>query len=277
VLPGHVGDFRVVALLAQGVAGHTLLVERDGRTHVAKRLVPRVRRDDDARSRLETEANILEALAGRGAPRLVARGEDASGPWFVMESIALPSLASLAPPDDGRARPGLVDIIASPSFEALAAVHGAADARGPLAIVHGDVSPSNLLVGESPPEARLVDFGLATWRDSPPPPPGPARGTAATLAPEVARGEPASVVSDLFSLGLTLAQVASGSTLRRGRSLPALLLEAGESSVLALAERACAGLAPAVRRALLATLAFEPTDRPPSARAALSLCLGTGS
>lgn len=175
-------------------------------------------------------------------------------------------------------RAAFARLIARPALHALARVHGAADAAGPLSVVHGDLSPDNLLVGDSPPDARLIDFGLARFRDTrtgaasfaPEDAGGALRGTPRYVAPEVARGAPATVGSDLFALGLTLLHAASGEPPRSSASLPALVLEAGDESVLPYAERASGALPSRLREVLLAMVAFEPELRPASAREALA-------
>src|SRR5262252_4601636 len=107
---------------------------------------------------MRIEAEILGALAGRGAPHLVSSGES----WLTMRAvpktlhdrmrspIALPS--------------GWLGSATRAAFGALAAVHEAADDEGPLAIVHGDVSPANVAVADDASEAWLLDFGLASGR-----------------------------------------------------------------------------------------------------------------
>ena len=233
---------------------------------VGKRLVPRLRDDPAARAQLETEARVLDALSGRGSPRLLAAGEDEQGPWLVMEYLAMPALATRSGSRADRA--AFVARAAGCAFRALVAVHEAADARGPLSVVHCDISPQNLLVDDEATSARFVDFGLAHFRDAPPTPAVSIRGTARYLAPEVARGEHATARSDSFSLGLTLLYAASGEPPRPGDHLGRLIVQAGEEPVTAYAERAARDLPPFLRSALLATVAFEPEGRPASAREA---------
>ena len=258
------GDFRVVQRMAQGATSETWRLESDARTMsaVGKRLGPRFRDDPTARAELDRERRVLDALAGRGAPRLLAAGQDGEGPFLVMEHVHMIAIGNrpLRDPDE---RSAFVTRIAASAFDALATVHEARDSTGPLSVIHGDVSPDNLLASDPPPGACLVDFGLATFRDSPSASSGSVRGTLRTLAPEVARGEPADARSDLFALGLTLLFAASGEHARPGEQASAVLVQAGEDPVLAYAERAARGLPPALRQALLAAVAFDPEARPP--------------
>jgi serine/threonine protein kinase len=117
-------------------------------------------------------------------------------PWLVMEYLAAPSLAGLL--TERRAlSPAETARIGGRVAAALAAAHAAG-------IVHRDVKPSNVLIGDDG-TVKLTDFGISraagdgTLTDS-----GMITGTPAYLAPEVARGEQPDQASDVFSLGATL-------------------------------------------------------------------------
>jgi hypothetical protein len=225
-------------------------VARAGEEHLCKRLGSRALDEPWMRERLVAEGRLLALLGGRAAPRLVASGEDAHGPWFVMERIAWPPLASYM----GTRDADWMESATGTAFDALATVHAAG-------VVHGDVSPDNVLVSGNGARAVLVDFGLALAPTTLPLPPGPFRGTLVYAAPEVARGEPFDGRADLFAMAASLLHVWSGKAPRAQASDAAMLLGAGEEGVEAWAERAAGGLAPEVARALVMRCSFDAKER----------------
>jgi eukaryotic-like serine/threonine-protein kinase len=252
----------VVRVTRTGAFTKTSVVESrsTGARAIEKRLVTRLLGDAEARGWLLEEAKILGLLAGRGAPRLLAEGEDREGPWLLMEHGEMPSLAERMrswSPDDGD-RAAFVDRAVPVVFAALAEVHAAEDASGPLGVVHGDLSPDNLLVSDDAARALVIDFGLARYRDSAALVPGAFRGTARYVAPEVARGDAASPTSDRFALAMTLLHAASGEAPRDGGSLASMIVMAGTEPALSYAERASRGLSKASAAFLLRCVAEAP-------------------
>ena len=67
-------------------------------------------------------------------------------------------------------------------------------------LVHGDVSPGNVVIREDDGTAKLVDFGLAQALDACPTRPQEVAGTPAYMAPELLDGAAPSPRSDLYSL-----------------------------------------------------------------------------
>jgi serine/threonine protein kinase len=148
---------------------------------------------------------------------------------------------------------------------ALAYVHAAG-------VIHGDIKPGNVLL-RSPGEAVLADFGAAQLAAAQlaggiEPDDRPA-GTPLYLAPEQLRGSPASELSDLYSAGAILWEATAGHPLREGvdllRPFPTPPPPLPVAALDPLGERG-------VRLARLITrlVAFNPSDRPASAAAALA-------
>jgi eukaryotic-like serine/threonine-protein kinase len=234
---------------------------------VLKRLPPRLARDPEARRQLNVEAAILSALAGRGAPRFVGQGEDAQGPWLRMAYVPSPTLYAHL---NTRPVAGWLERAAAATFAALATVHEADEAGEALAIVHGDLSPANVAVDDAAREATILDFGLAVGRPWPRPPGGEFRGTVLYAAPEIARAEAFDARADLHALAASLLHVAAGVAPRTEGALAAAIAEAAERPLAPWAARAAAaaGLSARVTAVLTQCVAFEPRDRPGTAREA---------
>jgi serine/threonine protein kinase len=235
-------------------------------SYVEKRLSLRERTEPEAVFRLRNEADLLEAIAHAPAvdglstvrdvvPRLIARGDDAGGPWHRVERIRAPLLA------DNAGGPSWVERAARAALSALAILH-----ESPLAILHRDLSPTNIAADET--RTVFLDFDLASWRGGSLPRDGAFRGTIATASPEAARGEPLDARSDLFALAASFVSVSLGRALRQG-PIAAALLRAAEEPILDDELRIkLIAIGPA-HAALVRCLAFVPDDRPPSARDAL--------
>ncbi len=99
----------------------------------------------------------------------------------------------------------------------LEAAHEATDERGrPLALVHRDVSPQNVLVGVDG-IARVVDFGVAramsAKQDTDP---GVLKGKHSYMAPELVHGAPATRQADVFSAATLFWELIAGRKLFGG-------------------------------------------------------------
>lgn len=158
---------------------------------------------DESRARAMREGRIAARLQHPHAINVfdVALGPDLEGgqdsqPWLVMEYLPSRSLADVLA-EKGSMPPEEVARIGRQLADALAAAHRAG-------IVHRDVKPGNVLIGDNG-TVKITDFGIsrASW-DPTVTRTGVLTGTPAYFAPEVARGEAPDPASDVFSLGSTL-------------------------------------------------------------------------
>ncbi|MFT4165539.1 MAG: protein kinase [Microlunatus sp.] len=204
------------------------------------------------------EARISARLQHPYAVSVFDVVEHEGKPCIVMELVpsmplseVMRELGSLVPQEAAR--------MGAQVASALAAAHA-------LGIVHRDIKPGNILIGDDG-AARICDFGISrAYGDATLTMTGMITGTPAYLAPEAARGEESTYASDVFSLGATLYAAVEGEPPfgNDGNAIAVLYrVAAGE---LRQPERAGA-LAPL----LLAMLNPDPASRPTMAEAAAQL------
>jgi serine/threonine-protein kinase len=127
-------------------------------------------------------------------------------------------------------------------------------------VVHRDVKPGNLLQNREG-VIKLADFGIAkASEDSAITKVGSVLGTAAYLAPEQARGEPAGPPADLYSLGVVAYQLLTGRLPYEAPSLTELarMQDAGPPIPLDQVETR---VPPALSAAVVRSLHREPEGR----------------
>ncbi len=143
--------------------------------------------------------------------------------------------------------------------------HQKTDAQGrPLRIVHRDVSPHNVLLTREG-VVKLVDFGIAKSANRQTETShGGLKGKLGYMSPEQVRGEALDSRSDLFSLGIILYELTTGSYLYAGRSEYQILYEIAEGQVEP-PSNIDPEYPPELERILLKVLTKDPENRYASA------------
>ncbi|MCC6748121.1 MAG: serine/threonine protein kinase [Deltaproteobacteria bacterium] len=151
-------------------------------------------------------------------------------------------------------------------LRALGAAHERIDGRGrPAPVFHRDVNPQNILLGLHG-AVKLTDFGLARAMDRARiTHPDILKGKLSYMAPEMAFGHPASVQSDLFSVGVVLWETLVGRKLFEGADDVEVVLGVRRAEIPALSSMR-KDLPPPFSRIVERSLAREPKDRYASAR-----------
>ncbi|MQY21211.1 serine/threonine-protein kinase [Nocardia macrotermitis] len=251
------------------IAGHYRLVERigSGGTGVVWRAVDERLERSVAIKQILTqpslppgEKEIVRARASREA-RNAARFQhpnaivvfditDHEGdPCLVMEYLQSQSLAMVLS-SQGTLPLDQVARIGEQVASALVAAHRAG-------IVHRDVKPGNVLLGENG-TVKITDFGISKAKgDVALTATGLISGTAAYLAPEVARGTDPTPAADVFALGATLFHALEGEPPYGSNPNPLALLYAAANGQLSQPRNAGQ-----LTDLLLDLLSFEPEDRP---------------
>ncbi|MFE3058303.1 protein kinase [Nocardia sp. NPDC059239] len=251
------------------IAGHYRLVERigSGGTGVVWRAVDqRLERSVAVKQILtqpslsDADKDIVRQRAAREA-RNAARfqhpnaivvfdiTEHEGDPCLVMEYLPSQSLAVVLSAQGTLPLPQVARI-GEQVASALIAAHRAG-------IVHRDVKPGNILLGDNG-AVKITDFGIAKSKgDVTLTATGLISGTAAYLAPEVARGAEPTPAADVFALGATLFHALEGEPPYGTNPNPLALLYAAANGQIS--EPRNAG---PLSDLLLSLLSFEPEDRP---------------
>jgi hypothetical protein len=161
---------------------------------VAVKVLAADRLDVDARRRFELEVRAMGRLGGH--PHIVTvhqAGFTAGGNPYIL--MAFEEGGSLA--RRGRAS-SWAEVVAGGI-----AIAGALESAHRAGVLHRDVTPGNILVSRFG-ELKLADFGLARPVRRQTAPTGRVTATRLHAAPEVLRGEPATVASDVYALASTV-------------------------------------------------------------------------
>ena len=142
--------------------------------------------------------------------------EDDGRPYLVMEYLPSTSLAKVLA-DNDPLPPADAARIGAQAAAALAAAHAAG-------VVHRDIKPGNILVGDTG-TVKITDFGVSrVVEDVAGTVTGTFVGTPAYLAPEVAQGRDVTFASDVYSLGATLYKAVEGAPPAGSSTNPMLML-----------------------------------------------------
>ncbi len=217
-----VSHYRILDKIGQGGMGEVFLADDTSlhRKIALKFLPPEMQKDDTARKRFLREARSAAALDHPFICHINEVAESGGRDFIVMEYVEGQSVKDRLekgplPPDE--ALPIAIEVA-----EALEAAHG----KG---IVHRDIKPANVMLTETG-HAKVMDFGLAKQLSSSGSmetaaetvtaltSDGSTVGTLAYMSPEQLRGQEVDGRSDIWALGVTLYEMASGTRPFHGQS-----------------------------------------------------------
>lgn len=198
-----------------------------------------------------------EAAGRLSHPRIVAifdicENPDTFSPYIVMEYIAGRSLEEILS-TEGASMP--VDT----ALRLIQEVAEALDYGHSQGVVHRDVKPSNIIIGEDG-HPKIADFGIAQLNVSDATRSGRIWGTPAYMSPEQFKGESVDGRSDLFSLGVILYRMLTGHRPFQGNSALTLSLKVvNQDPVPPTAFNT--GLSPELDRVIARAIAKNPAER----------------
>ncbi len=274
------GRYNVISLLGAGEMGELYLVEHNIlRKNLALRILSaKLLPTRELAARFEREALTTAPLEHPSivAPTDVGRTEDGSS-FLVFEYV------------DGK---NLRELLAAGAMPVPRALHIARQIASALAgahsvnAVHRDLTPDKILLRQREGDKDLVkilDFGLAQvrteamlpsqWdasRSQAPTRHATAFGTPRYMAPEQSVGGEVDARTDLYTFGVILYELLTGTPPFTGEDPAELLRQHVVGKVPTLAERAPTLAVPAaLEQLIMQLLAKDPKDRPETARAVL--------
>jgi YVTN family beta-propeller protein len=205
----RLGSYLIDGVIGRGGMGvvYRATQERLGRPVAIKVIAPELARDARFRRRFDRESELAASIEHPNAVPIYEAGEAPDGTvYIVMRLIEGTDLSALLAAEQWL-EPGRATTL-------VEQVAGALDQAHSRGLVHRDVKPSNILVGDAGGRdwAYLTDFGLTKRATGGSELTGSGEwvGTLDYASPEQIQGEPIDARSDVYSLGCVLYVTVSG-------------------------------------------------------------------
>jgi serine/threonine-protein kinase len=253
--------FRIVRKIGRGGFGVVYLVE-DAKIEeelILKILHPQLSADETMAQRFVQELKLTRKITHKNVIRIYDFLDLGGAHAVSMEYFPGRDLATLVEESGHIPLRKSLGILAQ-VCEGLSAAH----AQG---VIHRDIKPGNILVGAGD-VTKILDFGLASSQQhagSKLTQSGILIGSPDYMAPEQITGDPADHRADLYSLGIVMYELFSGTRPFAAETPVKVLFQHLEGNVEPLGKRV-AGLPPGVEALVGAAMARDPNARPASAQ-----------
>lgn len=215
-VPKSIGRYQILDRVAVGGMAELFKATLQGEHGFAKlvaikKILPHLANDRQFVEMFIDEARLTAQLDHRHIVQVFELGTDADTPYIAMQYVdGVDVLALLRECARAQIRlpPDLAAVIARDVLDALDYAHNAVDVNGvPLKIVHRDISPGNVLLSWRG-DIKLTDFGIARAAERRhKTEAGTLKGKYGYMSPEQVSGGEIDSRSDLFSVGILLAEM----------------------------------------------------------------------
>jgi serine/threonine protein kinase len=232
-LPRNFGNYSLLKLLARGGMGEIYLARTSGITgfekyYAVKKLLKKFTHDNDVGARFVDEAKLGARLQHPNIVQVYDLGRVQDELYMATEFVDgfdLRRVLRFCHEKKKRIPLDIALFIVREILSGLAYAHRQVDAEGhSINLIHRDISPQNVLVSFEG-EVKIIDFGLAkSTQRSQETQANVLLGNFGYMSPEQARGHPLDVRTDVYSAGIVLFELVTG-TKRFVEENPLRLLE----------------------------------------------------
>ena len=249
--------YQIVAPIGEGGMALVFLAKdlRTGHNVAVKFLRPEFKENPDFLGRFHREATAASKMSHHNIVNLLDVSDGAENPYIVIEYVDGKTLKDII-----RERKSLPeDVAAQIAIRILSALQHAHQAG----IIHRDIKPQNILVNQKG-YIKVSDFGIArmvgantaTIADAN----NTVMGSVHYFSPEQARGETATVLSDLYSVGVVLYEMLTGAVPFEVETSVAIALQHVQARPKPVRELAL-NVSPAIEAVVMKALEKEPAQR----------------
>ncbi|MDR0307690.1 MAG: protein kinase [Chitinispirillales bacterium] len=202
------GRYKVLELLGEGAMGRVYLSEDPIlKRQVAVKVISTDRHLDPAvlkeyLERFSIEAQACAKLNHQTIVSIYDAGEENGVPWIAFEYVNGERLDRLI----AQKKPLSFEKVASIAGDISQAMHHAHS----MNIVHRDIKPANILIDSNTQIAKLADFGVVKSPFTTLTQSGTSMGSPGYMSPEQIDGTDVDCRSDIFSFGITLYEMITG-------------------------------------------------------------------
>ncbi len=172
---------------------------------------------EEVKQRFFREAETAGRLNHPNIVTIYDAGEEHDLAYIAMEFLKGRDLVPQTKPGNLLPLPKTLSVVARVA-EALTYAHR-------QNVVHRDIKPANIMYDAQADSVKVTDFGIARITDSSKTKTGMVLGSPSYMSPEQLAGKKIDGQSDLFSLGVTLYQLACGSLPFQGESMTQLMFK----------------------------------------------------